>query len=67
VEGVANTFVYTVLLMVITGLTMYLVYGRSSRRGTRTSGKRRGGPAVEVTEAEAASVPDAAPLPAGRP
>jgi iron(III) transport system permease protein len=31
VEGVANTFVYTVLLMVITGLTMYLVYGRSSR------------------------------------
>jgi len=32
VEGVANTFVYTVLLMVITGLTMYLVYGRSSRR-----------------------------------
>ncbi|PTT63042.1 ABC transporter permease [Arthrobacter sp. HMWF013] len=40
VQGVANTFVYTVLLMVITGVTMYLVYGRSSRRGT--SGKRPG-------------------------
>jgi len=34
-EGIANTFVYTVLLMVITGVTMYLVYGRSGRRGTR--------------------------------
>jgi iron(III) transport system permease protein len=40
VQGVANTFVYTVLLMVITGVTMYLVYGRSSRRGT--AGKRAG-------------------------
>ncbi|MBP1134172.1 iron(III) transport system permease protein [Arthrobacter sp. PvP023] len=38
VDGVSNTFVYTVLLMVITGLTMYLVYGRSGGR----SGKRRG-------------------------
>jgi iron(III) transport system permease protein len=34
VDGVANTFVYTVLLMVITGVTMYLVYGRSRRIGT---------------------------------
>ena len=32
VEGVSNTFVYTVLLMVITGLTMYLVYGRTRKR-----------------------------------
>ena len=35
VDGVANTFVYTVLLMVITGVTMYLVYGRSSRGRSR--------------------------------
>ncbi|WP_436474872.1 ABC transporter permease [Arthrobacter sp. R4] len=41
VEGVANTFVYTVLLMIITGLTMYLVYGRSSRRG---AGRKRNVP-----------------------
>ena len=34
-EGIANTFVYTVLLMVITGVTMYLVYGRSGRRRGR--------------------------------
>jgi iron(III) transport system permease protein len=32
VEGVSNTFVYTVLLMIITGLTMYLVYGRTRKR-----------------------------------
>lgn len=36
VDGVSNTFVYTVLLMVITGLTMYLVYGRARRRAGRT-------------------------------
>jgi iron(III) transport system permease protein len=34
-EGIANTFVYTVLLMVITGVTMYLVYGRAGRRKGR--------------------------------
>jgi iron(III) transport system permease protein len=51
VEGVANTFVYTVLLMVITGLTMYLVYGRSSRSG---AGRK-------------SSVPGAAPDPATSP
>lgn len=43
VEGVSNTFVYTVLLMVITGLTMYLVYGRARRR---RSGKTREIPAA---------------------
>lgn len=31
----ANTFVYTVLLMVITGITMYLVYGRGASRRQR--------------------------------
>jgi iron(III) transport system permease protein len=44
VDGVSNTFVYTVLLMVITGLTMYLVYGRSGRRGRSTA--RRNAPAM---------------------
>jgi iron(III) transport system permease protein len=80
VQGVANTFVYTVLLMVITGLTMYLVYGRTSRRGAgksggrgagksggRKSGKGRRSSQARVTVTEAAPVPDAAPLPAGRP
>jgi iron(III) transport system permease protein len=43
VDGVSNTFVYTVLLMVITGLTMYLVYGRARRR---RSGKTREIPAA---------------------
>ena len=41
VDGVSNTFVYTVLLMVITGLTMYLVYGRS---GGRTAAPRAQSP-----------------------
>jgi iron(III) transport system permease protein len=35
VDARANTFVYTVTLMVITGATMYLVYGRSQRRNSR--------------------------------
>lgn len=38
----ANTFVYTVLLMIITGATMYLVYGRGARdRGGRRARARR--------------------------
>lgn len=37
VDARANTFVYTVLLMIITGTAMYLVYGR-----TVGGGKRRG-------------------------
>jgi iron(III) transport system permease protein len=42
VDGVSNTFVYTVLLMIITGVTMYLVYGRSARstRGTARTTQR---------------------------
>ncbi|KQR79869.1 iron ABC transporter permease [Arthrobacter sp. Leaf337] len=42
VDGVSNTFVYTVLLMVITGLTMYLVYGRSGSRPGGRHGSKRG-------------------------
>lgn len=38
VNAIANTFVYTVLLMILMGLTMYLVYGR---HGRRRQGKRR--------------------------
>ncbi|WP_426979689.1 hypothetical protein ACQCSU_10710 [Pseudarthrobacter sp. O4] len=34
-DGVSNTFVYTVLLMVITGVTMYLVYGRAGRKPSK--------------------------------
>lgn len=38
----ANTFVYTVLLMLITGTTMYLVYGRGARdRSGRRARARR--------------------------
>ncbi|MFD3446441.1 ABC transporter permease [Microbacteriaceae bacterium 4G12] len=41
-DSMSITFVYTVLLMIIMGLTMYLVYGRSrvspSRRRRRASG-----------------------------
>ncbi|MHC6591850.1 ABC transporter permease [Arthrobacter sp. C152] len=49
-EGIANTFVYTVLLMVITGLTMYIVYGRSGRRSGR---KRLPGPSVPQSPGQA--------------
>lgn len=35
VNAIANTFVYTVLLMILMGLTMYLVYGRGGRRRQR--------------------------------
>jgi iron(III) transport system permease protein len=58
VDGVSNTFVYTVLLMVITGLTMYLVYGRSGGRSAmrrRKDGTRGGSGAAADTTAPAAS------------
>ncbi|KIS25503.1 iron ABC transporter permease [Arthrobacter sp. SPG23] len=58
VDGVSNTFVYTVLLMVITGLTMYLVYGRSGARPGRRRGPKggkRGGPAAESRAVPATS------------
>jgi iron(III) transport system permease protein len=48
VDGVANTFVYTVLLMVITGVTMYLVYGRSSRERSRKKRLPAVPPAAQV-------------------
>lgn len=34
-DGRANNFVYTVLLMIIIGITTYLVYGRGTRTGSR--------------------------------
>ena len=48
----ANTFVYTVLLMIITAATMYLVYGRTQRRRLPLSRRR---------------VPAGGTLPAGAP
>ncbi|WP_440697012.1 ABC transporter permease [Clavibacter nebraskensis] len=68
-EGEANldsmsiTFVYTVLLMVIMGLTMYLVYGRSGGRARRRRG-RTGSPAVETTAPALATSDPGAPSPA---
>lgn len=37
----ANTFVYTVLLMIITATTMYLVYGRGTRDRRRSAARTR--------------------------
>lgn len=68
-EGEANldsmsiTFVYTVLLMVIMGLTMYLVYGRSGGRARRRRG-RTGSPAVQTTAPALATSDPGAPAPA---
>jgi iron(III) transport system permease protein len=62
VDGVSNTFVYTVLLMVITGVTMYLVYGRAGRKSGKTA-KATGGTGdttpvlVEAAPAESVRVP----------
>ncbi|WP_082046297.1 ABC transporter permease [Arthrobacter sp. L77] len=40
VNAIGNTFVYTVLLMILMGLTMYLVYGRAGkRRAKRVPGR----------------------------
>ncbi|RPF28943.1 ABC transporter permease [Georgenia muralis] len=49
----ANTFVYTVLLMVITGLTMYLVYGRAARTRKRRTRLRAALPTSLPGETEA--------------
>lgn len=35
VDAAASTFVYTVILMLITGITMYLIYGRAARGTSR--------------------------------
>ncbi|MFL0411118.1 ABC transporter permease [Microbacterium paludicola] len=55
IDARANTFVYTVLLMIITGVTMWLVYGRATRKDRRRR-VRRAGPGAEtapVTPVEA--------------
>lgn len=39
-DAMSITFVYTVLLMIIMGFTMYLVYGRSGARGVRRRAAR---------------------------
>ena len=40
-DTTALTFVYTVLLMIISGIAMWLVYGRGSKAGERSSARRR--------------------------
>ncbi len=50
-DTTALTFVYTVILMVITGLTMYLVYGRSSSSSPRKRRLRRATRSVKATAA----------------
>ncbi len=66
-EGEANldsmsiTFVYTVLLMIIMGLTMYLVYGRSGGRKRRRG--RTSSPELEPTAPALATSDPGAPAP----
>lgn len=62
-DAMALTFVYTVLLMIIMGASMYLVYGRSVR--TR---KRRPAPLLPTAPAQpAVQVGDGAPAPDDNP
>jgi iron(III) transport system permease protein len=49
------TFVYSVLLMIIMGITMYLVYGRTSRSPRRR--RREGAAAIIPTEPTGAATP----------
>ncbi len=66
VNAIANTFVYTVLLMILMGLTMYLVYGRAGRRrGRRTSAPRTVMTGPAGMEEDVAVTPDVAMGPAG--
>jgi iron(III) transport system permease protein len=52
IDGVSNTFVYTVLLMIITGVTMYLVYGRSGRKtGAKAPSAGKDDPTTALPEA----------------
>jgi len=46
VNAIGNTFVYTVLLMILMGLTMYFVYGRVGRRRPRK--RRLAQPAITI-------------------
>lgn len=52
-DTTAITFVYTVILMVISGLTMYLVYGRGSRTGKSKPRPRRRKIAEDTAKQEA--------------
>ncbi|WP_165064783.1 ABC transporter permease [Marisediminicola senii] len=57
-DSMSITFVYTVLLMIIMGLAMYLVYGRSASPRKR----RRGGVTPPTAAASGASTGVSAPL-----
>ena len=56
IDGVSNTFVYTVLLMIITGVTMYLVYGRSGRKAGRPAKASSGGASSSGRDSSTAAV-----------
>jgi iron(III) transport system permease protein len=66
-NAMSITFVYTVLLMIIMGFTMWLVYGRGGARGRSRTRKPRFGTAVPAgpTGASPAPVPVAAAAAAG--
>ncbi|GHD45789.1 iron ABC transporter permease [Mycetocola manganoxydans] len=55
-DSMSITFVYTVLLMIIMGLTMYLVYGRSGGTTRRRKGRNVTPDAVANDPAAAAAV-----------
>jgi iron(III) transport system permease protein len=55
-DSMSITFVYTVLLMIIMGLSMYLVYGRSGKPRTRKADGRR------IRGIRVAEVPTGAPV-----
>jgi iron(III) transport system permease protein len=67
VNAIANTFVYTVLLMAVMGLTMYLVYGRAGRRTGRGRPSRAASTAGTGPDADGASAIPAGSTPAGGP
>ncbi len=60
-DSMSITFVYTVLLMIIMGLTMYLVYGRSGGRKRRRG--RTSSPELETTAPALATSDPGAPAP----
>lgn len=65
-DTIALTFVCTVLLMIISGIAMWLVYGRASKAGERSSARRRakrmvsGGSADSLPSTTTAALPNAA-------
>ncbi|WP_369045476.1 ABC transporter permease [Sinomonas sp. P10A9] len=63
-DATALTFVYTVILMVISGITMWLVYGRGASRPAK---RRRRAPAPAEPRAERPAEPAVEPVPQTEP